>query len=597
MIAKDSKINKIRHSLAHILAYAILKIDPKAKLGIGPVIENGFFYDFILNKEVELKEIEKIMKEIIKENLDFKGKKISFKQAEEIFKNQPFKIELLEDIKKYGTTDFNEILKIKNKEKKIKKVKKVTIYRVGEFIDLCRGGHVKNTKEIPLDGFKLTSIAAAYWRGNEKNPQMKRIYGLAFLTKDELENYLEKIKEAKERDHRKIGEEMEIFKIIDEIGPGLPLFLPKGAILRRIIENFITELQEKFNYEPIWIPHITKRKLYEISGHLEKYDALFPPLKLDNEEYYLKPMNCPHFMMLYKSQPRSYRDLPLRWTCTTTVYRYEKSGELSGLTRVRGLTQDDCHIFLKEDQIEEEIDLILKMIKIVYKTFGFNDFWARISVRDPLSEEKYIGEPKVWKKAENILKKLVKNHKLNYKLGIGEAAFYGPKIDFMFKDTLSREWQLSTIQLDMNLPKRFNLTYIDKDGKEKNPIIIHRAILGSTERFLGILIEHYKGNFPFWLAPLQIAILPISQKHLTYAKKIFEMLKTKKFRTKIFEPKETVSKRIFLAEKEKIPLIIVLGDKEKKENSVSLRERGKKEIKNMNLENLIKYLESLIPKF
>jgi threonyl-tRNA synthetase len=595
---KKSKIYNIRHSLAHILAYAILKIDPEAKLGIGPVIENGFFYDFILKKTInELEKVEELMREIIRQKLDFKGKKITFQEAKKIFKDQPFKLELLEDLKKYGTTDFNEILKIKNKEKKPKKVEKVTIYQVGEFIDLCRGGHVKNTKEIPIDAFKLVSISGAYWRGNEKNPQMTRIYGLAFLNKKELEDYLEKIKEAKERDHRKLGEELEIFKIIDEIGPGLPLFLPKGAILRRIVENFITELQEKFGYEPIWIPHITKRKLYEISGHIEKYDALFPPLKLEDEEYYLKPMNCPHFMMLYKSHTRSYKDLPIRWTCTTTVYRYEKSGELSGLTRVRALTQDDCHIFLREDQIEEEIDLILKMIKIVYKTFGFNEFWARVSVHDPSMKEKYIGEPKVWRKAESILKKLVKSHNLKYKIGIGEAAFYGPKIDFMFKDVLKREWQLSTVQLDMNLPKRFNLTYIDKDGKEKNPIVIHRAILGSTERFLGILIEHYGGNFPFWLSPIQIAILPISENHLDYAKKLFEILKEKKFRIKIFEPKETVSKRIFLAEKEKIPEILVVGDKEKKEGTVSLREKGKKEIKEMKLDDLIDYFLNLIPKF
>lgn len=592
----EQKLYKIRHSLAHLLALAVLKEDPQVKFGIGPVIENGFFYDFILTKEINLEKLEEKVKELINLNLPFKGKKISFNEAKKIFSNQPFKLELINDLKRYGTTDFETINQIKAGKLKPKKIKQVSIYQVGEFIDLCRGGHVKNTKEIPLDAFKIWKTAGAYWRGNENNPQMTRIYGLAFLTKEELDNFLFKLQEAQKRDHRKLGEELKIFKIIEDIGPGLPLFYPKGAILRRIIENFIIELQEKFGYEPIWIPHITRRKLYETSGHIEKYDALFPPMKLDNDEYYLKPMNCPHFMMLYKSQPRSYKELPLRWTCTTTVYRYEKSGELSGLTRVRALTQDDCHIFARYDQIKQEIDLILKMIKIVYQAFEFKDYWARISVHNPAEKEKYIGEPKIWQKSEKILKDLVKSHKLNFKIGLGEAAFYGPKIDFMFKDVLGREWQLSTIQLDMNLPQRFKLTYKDKDGKDKIPIVIHRAILGSTERFLGILIEHFGGDFPFWLAPLQIALLPISQKHLTYTQKIEKIFKDKNIRTKILLPEENISKRIFEAEKEKIPFIIILGDKEEKEKTLAVRDRQKKENKNWPIEKFLNHLNQLMPK-
>ena len=591
-----NKLYKIRHSLAHLLALAVFQEDSEVKFGIGPVIENGFFYDFILTKDVDLNKLEAKIKELIKANLPFKGKKVSFNEARKIFKNQPFKLELIDDIEKYGTTDFETIQKIKAGKLKPKKVSNVTIYQVGEFIDLCRGGHVKRTSEINSEAFKLFKIAGAYWRGEEKNPQMTRIYGLAFLTKKDLENYLFWLQEAQKRDHRKLGEELKLFKIIDDIGPGLPLFYPKGTILRRLVENFIIELQEKFGYEPIWIPHLTRRKLYEISGHIEKYDALFPPIKIDTEEYYLKPMNCPHFMMLYKSQPRSYRELPLRWTCTTTVYRYEKSGELSGLTRVRALTQDDCHIFARYDQIEQEIDLILKMIKIVYRVFNFDNYWARISVHNPAEKEKYIGDPSIWKKSEKILKDLVKSHKLEFKIGLGEAAFYGPKIDFMFKDALQREWQLSTIQLDMNLPQRFELKYKDKDGKEKTPIVIHRAILGSTERFLGILIEHFAGDFPFWLAPLQIAILPISQKHEKYSQKINLILKENNFRTKIFLPEENLSKRIFEAEKEKIPFIIVIGDKEKKENLITVRDRKQRTQKTFSIENFIAYLHQLKPK-
>ena len=371
-------IDAIRHSLAHVLAMAVLKKFPDAKLGIGPVIENGFYYDFLLPEPItdaDLSEIQKTMKKTISQNLDFTGEKVTAEEAQKIFKGQPFKLELIEE--------FSE------------EHKELTAYHSGNFTDLCRGGHVENTKEIHTDAFKLTKIAGAYWRGSEKNQQLTRIYGIAFETKEELVALGAREEEAKKRDHRKLGRELELFTIIDEVGPGLPLFYPKGAVLRRVVEEYVSHLQERRGYKPIWIPHITKGELYKISGHLEKYDAMYPPMKLTEEaDYYLKPMNCPHFMMLYKTLPHSYKELPIRWVATTTNYRHEKSGELSGLTRVRALTQDDCHVFARPDQLEKEIHLMLDMVAELYEKFGFNDFWVRISTRDPKNSEKYIGDTK-----------------------------------------------------------------------------------------------------------------------------------------------------------------------------------------------------------
>ena len=573
----DINIENIRHSLAHLLAASVLKKIPDAKLGIGPTIENGFYYDFLLPEKIspsDLEELEKEIKKLIKLGLEFTGKKVTASEAKKLFKNQPFKLELIEEFSKEDTD--------------------LTIYKTGEiFTDLCRGGHVKNTKEINPDAFKLASIAGAYWRGSEKNPQLQRIYGIAFTTKKELVEYTKMTEEAKKRDHRKLGKDLELFITSDEVGPGLPLFYPKGAILRRIVENFVTELQEKQGYLPIWIPHITKNELYKTSGHLEKYDALFPPMKLKDEaDYYIKPMNCPHFMVLYKNGQRSYRDLPIRWTATTTNYRYEKSGELSGLTRVRSLTQDDCHVFVSEKQITHEINLMLDMIHEVYQAFGFKDFRVRVSTHNPQNPEKYIGDPSVWKESEAILEELIKNRDWKYEIGLGEAAFYGPKLDFIFKDVIGREWQLSTIQLDMNLPKRFSLEYVDSEGKKREPIVIHRAILGSTERFLGILIEHFAGAFPLWLSPVQVVILPVSEKFNKYAEKVLASLKESVIRAQIDYSNETLGKKIRNAEKQKFPYILVVGEKEEKNNSVSVRgtteeieiqeliEKLKKEIEN-----------------
>jgi len=572
-------LEEIRHSLAHLLAAAVLKKWPKTKLGIGPVIENGFYYDFQFPKpitEADLEWLGNEMRSLIKAGLDFKGEKLTPLKARKLFRGQPFKLDLIKEF---------------SKDKK-----PLTIYHTGDvFTDLCRGGHVKNTKKITPNAFKLTHLAGAYWRGDEKNPMLTRIYGLAFNTKQELEEHLKMAEEAKKRDHRKLGRDLGLFTIIDEIGPGLPLFYPKGAILRRLVENYITELQEKNGYVPIWIPHITKGELYKISGHLDKYDAMYPPMKLKDEaDYYLKPMNCPHFMMLYKTEPHSYRDLPLRYTATTTNYRYEKSGELSGLTRVRALTQDDCHVFCAPEQIESEINLMLDMISQAYQDFGFKNFWVRISTHDPKNKEKYIGDKKIWEESEAALEKLVKNRGWKSELGVGEAAFYGPKLDFILKDVIGREWQLSTIQLDMNLPKRFSLEYANAYGKKQQPVVIHRAILGSTERFLGILIEHFGGAFPLWLAPVQISIIPVSEKHLDYAKKVAGELK--EYRVTIAAENETLGKKIRNAELQKIPYLLIVGDKEMLEQKINVRSRKKGNLGALPISELAKILNYEIEK-
>lgn len=571
----NGNLDGIRHSLAHLLAAAVLKKFPDAKLAIGPVIESGFYYDFLLPRSLspeDLEDFEKDMKKMAGEKLAFTGEEVSIDKAREIFKDQPFKLELIDEFSKEGKT--------------------LTIYRTGDvFLDLCRGGHVENTGEIPAEGFKLDKIAGAYWRGDEKNQMLQRIYGLAFSSKEDLNAYEKNLEEAKKRDHRKLGKELGLFMISEEIGPGLPLFYPKGAILRRLVENYIAELQESRGYVPIWIPHITKGELYKISGHLDKYDAMYPPMDLKEEaKYYLKPMNCPHFMMLYRSAPHSYRELPVRYTCTTTNYRYEKSGELSGLTRVRSLTQDDCHVFARPDQIEGEVNLMLDMIEEVYKTFGFNDFWVRISTHDPENKEKYIGDPEVWKNSEAALSKLIEKRGWKSEVGVGEAAFYGPKLDFIFKDVLGRDWQLSTIQLDMNLPARFDLEYTGEDGKKKQPVVIHRAILGSTERFLGILIEHYAGAFPLWLAPVQAAIIPVSEKFALYAEKVMNTLTAKGIRAEIYAADETLGKRIREAEVQKVPYVLVVGEKEESADEVNVRHFKRGQEGTLSVEDLLEKL-------
>ena len=566
------KNENIRHSLAHLLAAAVRALYPGAMNAIGPAIENGFYQDFELPKPIsedDLPKIEAKMRELLPGWTKWTKKVVTLKDVKKEFSWNRYKMELAKEFAPDKKT--------------------LTFYTCGGLVDLCKGGHASALSEIDPESFKLERVAGAYWRGDEKNKMLTRIYGLAFENKKELEEYLKNQKEAERRDHRKLGKELGLFTLADEVGPGLPLFYPKGAILRRTVENFIQELQEKNGYEPIWIPHVAKEELYKISGHLGKYDAMYPLMRLKGEaDYYLKPMNCPHFMMLYKSEPHSYRELPVRYTSTTTVYRREKSGELSGLARVRALTQDDCHVFARPDQIEEEMDLMLDMVAEVYRAFGFNNFRLRLSAHDTKHPEKYIGEPKIWRDSEAILAKLIKKHGWDYEVGEGEATFYGPKIDFILKDVLGREWQLSTIQLDMNLPKRFGLEYADKDGRKKEPIVIHRAILGSTERFLAILIEHFAGAFPFWLAPLQVTILTINEKVETYAEEILKELKSKDIRAELDSRNESISKKIREAELQKIPYLLIIGEKEAAAKKIAVRERGQGDLGQKTLEEFLK---------
>ena len=596
MKKKIDHLYKIRHSLAHLLATAVLYIDPKAKFGIGPVIENGFYYDILFSKKIDeniLPVLEEKIKELIQKDIKFEKEKISIDKALRLFKklNQPFKIELLKDIKKYGTTNYDEIIEIKLKKKKPKKIKEVTIYKSDIFIDLCEGGHVKRTSEIPVDGFKLTKLAGAYWRGDEKNPMLTRIYGLAFLSKEELEEYLKKQEEAQRRDHRRLGEELKLFTTNENIGAGLILWLPKGGIIRQIIQDFLIETYKNNGYQLVFTPHIARKNLFEISGHLSFYkENMYAPINIEGEEYYLKPMNCPFHLMIYKAWPKSYKDLPIRYAELGTVYRYERSGTLSGLTRVRGFTQDDGHILCREDQLEEEIIKCVNLVKYVLEKFGFKEFSVDLSIWDPTRKKEYLGSSKDWNFAINSLKKAVESVGWNYKVMKGEAAFYGPKIDIKVKDVLDREWQISTIQLDFNLPKRFEIKYVDRDGKEKYPFMIHRALLGSIERFFGLLIEYYAGDFPLWLAPLQIVILPIKDSNFNYSKQIYEKLK-KDFRVEIWEPDETLSKRILNAEKEKIPYMVIIGDKEEKENTIAVRKHKEGDLGSMKLEEFIERLK------
>ncbi len=541
-----SDLSSLRHSLAHLLAAAVLDLYPDSKRTIGPAVDDGFYYDFKFSAPISQEDLPKIeakMRELLPTFTSFDRSEVSADEARATFADNKYKTELINEFSTEGQT--------------------LTLYRSGTYVDLCRGGHADSLANVDPESFKLDVIAGAYWRGSEKNDQLTRIYGLAFETKDELVAYLAMMEEAKKRDHRKLGKELELFTVIDEIGGGLPLFYPRGAVLRRLVENFIIERQEARGYVPIWIPHITKGRLYEISGHLQKYDAMYPPMQLKDEDaYYLKPMNCPHFMMLYKQNPHSYRELPMRWTCTTTNYRYEKSGELSGLTRVRGLTQDDCHVFAMPDQIEGEINLMLDMIDEAYRAFTFTDFWVRISTHDPENKEKYIGDPAIWAESESALSRLIEKRGWTHKIGVGEAAFYGPKLDFMAKDCIGREWQLSTIQLDMNLPERFDLEYVAPDNDKKRPVVIHRAILGSVERFLGILIEHLGGAFPMWLAPYQIRIATVSDAFVPAATELKEKLSAAGLRVELDVSDEKVGKKIRASAMMKVPWTIVFGAKE-----------------------------------
>lgn len=574
----NKQIEKIRHSLAHILACAVLEIWPKTKLGMGPAIENGFYYDFQLQKTLSpegLQKIEEKMKELIFQKLKFEKQNITKRKAKKLFAIQPYKLELMKDLPGEN----------------------VSIYQSREFVDLCKGPHIKSTKEINVKAFKLTKIAGAYWKGNEKNKMLTRIYGLAFETEKELQDHLKMLEEAEKRDHRKLGKELDLFTFSELVGAGLPMYTPKGTVLRDELTKFSEELQKSKGFQKVWIPHITKIDLYKTSGHWDKFgEELFLVQSQEtSDRFALKPMNCPHHAQIYASQPRSYRDLPVRLMETTTCYRDEKTGELSGLTRVRSLTQDDAHIFCTLEQVEQEFENIMEMIKIMYSKLGM-EFNARLSFSDPKEPKKYLGERSSWIKAEKMLESVAKKLNLKYIIAKGEAAFYGPKIDIMVVDALGREWQCATEQLDFVQPVRFNLEYVAADGTKKTPVMIHKALLGTIDRFLGVYIEHTAGAFPTWLSPIQVAIIPISEKHSDYAKKIEKELKENNVRIELKGENETLGKKIREAEMQKIPYLLIVGDKEIEAESVSVRKRGKGDLGQTPINKFIEMIKEEISK-
>ncbi len=578
----ENKIEKIRHSLSHIMAQAVLEFYPKAKLGMGPAIDNGFYYDFQLSKPLEEKDLEKIeeeMKEIISQKQKFQKEEISKIKAKKLLKDQPYKLELIKDLP--GTT--------------------VSIYSNGVFMDLCKGPHIKSTEEILPNTFKLTKTAGAYWKGNEKNKMLTRIYGLAFETEKELMDYLNMLAEAEKRDHRKLGEKLDLFVFSELVGPGLPLYTFRGATVLKEIRNYSNELQKEIGYQEVQTPNMNRAELFKVSGHYDKYkdDMFVVHSHYSKEDYFLKPMNCPQHTQIFGSKPRSYKDLPIRIADFAQLYRDEKTGELSGLTRLRGFCQDDGHSFCREDQIKDEFKSVLSAVEKAMKTYGMN-YKIRLSLWDQKQPEKYLGEPKTWKKSQQLLEEILIENKIEYVKAVGEAAIYGPKMDLISKDSLGREWQLSTIQLDFIMPERFGLKYIDSDGKEKTPVMIHRAIVGSPERFFGILIEHYAGAFPVWLSPVQVSIIPISEKHLEYAKKVEKELedlpagRQEKMRVEIKSGNDTLGKKIREAEMQKIPYLLIVGDKEITANAVSVRERGKGDLGQMEINKFIEKWSSQI---
>lgn len=596
MSNENVSLDAMRHSCSHVLAQAVLDMFPEAKLGIGPTIENGFYYDFDLPRTLipeDLELLEKKMREIVKEGQSFTKYEMPASEAFEFLEktNQKYKLELAKEFADAG----EKISFYENKDKDGN----------AKFVDMCEGPHLENTNQIKA--FKLSHIAAAYWRGDEKRPQLQRIYGLCFESEKELTDYLTMMEEAKKRDHRKLGQELDLFHIDEKVGAGLVLWHPNGAILWRIIEDFWYKEHLKNGYSLVRSPHIGNRSLWETSGHWGFYnESMYPPMEAGqslsdlqagkkaevSEQYLIKPMNCPFHVQIYNNRLHSYRELPFRWAETGTVYRFEKTGQLSGLTRVRGFTQDDAHIILRKDQIEVELKKVIDFILFIFKSFGFDEKTVNVylSLRDPEKKEKYAGADEGWEFTESVLKKVAVESHLNFTEEKGEAAFYGPKLDFKLKDVLGREWQCSTLQFDFNLPEKFDMTYINQEGKEERPYMLHRALFGSFERFIGLLIEHYAGAFPAWLAPLQVKILPVSEKFEAYAKEIEEKLRQKNFRVDIDLSDETLGKKIRNAEMMKIPYMLVVGEKEVNEGTVAARSYATKKQEVMKHEEFEKKL-------
>lgn len=576
---KPKRLDILRHSCSHVLAQAVLQMFPEAKLGIGPVIADGFYYDFLLPRTLipeDLKILEDKMRKIIKQNAAFEKKVVPVERALEFYSkkwNQPFKRELIEDLKKQGAHE-------------------AIFYQDGRFIDLCRGLHIDSTGEINPKAFKLTHIAGAYWKGSEKRPMMQRIYGVAFASEEELKDYLQLQEKIKQYDHRETNKMQKLFGIYDAVGGGLVLWHPKGAIVRQIIENFWREEHAKRGYQYVYTPHIGHLGLWKKSGHFSFYrENMYSPIKIDKVEYMLKPMNCPFHVQIYKSEMRSYRDLPIKFCELGTVYRYERAGTLHGLLRVRGFTQDDAHIFCTQKQVEKEVGDALDFAIFMLKSFGFKKFEIDLSLHDPKNKQKYLGSDTIWQKAERALESALKKKKLKYKKALGEAVFYGPKIDLKLIDSLGRGWQGPTIQVDFNFPEKFDLNYISEKGQKTRVVMIHRTVLGSLERFLGSLLEHTSGALPTWLAPVQCIFIPVSEKFEKKIAVIAEKIKKEGIRAEMDLRDESVGKKISDAIKQKIPYMVVMGEKEIKSKKLAVRERGEKKIQKVALTTFIKKLK------
>ncbi|HDQ14072.1 MAG TPA: threonine--tRNA ligase [Sediminispirochaeta sp.] len=573
----EDKLHKVRHSMAHVMAEAVLEKFPETKIAIGPAIEDGFYYDFELPRpltEEDLEDISERMRRIIKEGQEFQRKAVSRKEAEEFFRQQKqdYKLELLEAI---GPEE------------------EVSMYTQGNFTDLCRGPHVESTKELNPQAFQLLSIAGAYWRGDEKNQMLTRIYGTAWNNPKELRQYLQRLEDIKKRDHRRLGKELDLFSTHEEAGPGLIYWHPKGGRIRLAIEDYWRAEHLKNGYELLYSPHVGKSWLWETSGHLGFYNEnMYSPMKVDENDYYIKPMNCPFHIMIYKNGLRSYRELPLRWAELGTVYRYERSGVLHGLLRVRGFTQDDAHIFCTPDQIEDEILEVLRFSLHMWKAFGFSDIKAYLATRP--GEGKSVGDDASWQQATESLRKAIEAEGLDYEVDEGGGAFYGPKIDLKIKDALGREWQMTTVQFDFNLPERFDMTFVDRDGKEKRPYMVHRALLGSIERFFGVLVEHYGGAFPVWLAPVQARIIPVAEAFNDYARELKAQLLAAGLRAEVDVSEARMNAKIREAQQEKIPYMLIVGEKERESRSVSLRRRSGNQQEVMSIEEFISFTRQKI---
>jgi threonyl-tRNA synthetase len=588
---EESQLYKIRHSTAHVMAEAMLERFPEAHIAIGPPIEDGFYYDFGLPRpitEEDVQWVEKRMKEIIRGNYDFAVREVDVAEALELFKDQPFKVELINDLVN-GRTD-------ENGQEIAAPASKLTVYKQDTFVDLCRGPHVANTREINPDAINISykPPAGAYWRGDEDRQMLTRIYGTAWESPAELQEYLERLEEAKRRDHRALGEKLGLFVLDPLVGRGLPLWLPKGTILRDTMERWLRDLQIEHGYEPVVTPHIGSIELYKTSGHYPYYkDSQYAPIDVDGELYLLKPMNCPHHIMIYRSAMRSFRDLPLRLAEFGTVYRYEKSGQLHGLTRVRGFTVDDAHLFVMPEQVHPEFVSVVKLAQYVLGTLGMGEFRARIGVRDPKSD-KFVGDDALWETATNAIISACDELGLDYTIEEGEAAFYGPKLDLVVRDALKREWQLGTVQVDPNLPERFELEYVGSDAQRHRPVMIHRALFGSIERFLGILIEHYAGAFPVWLSPVQVALIPIADRHVEYLEGVAARLKAAGIRAEVDRSNNRMGAKIAVAREQQVPYMLIAGDRDAAANAVSVRLRTDEDRGQIPVDDFVAHIQKIV---